>query len=88
MSLFDAYAEKIGTFAIALTRHNVRWDVINNSGNMERQIYRRPSLLFNMANHIEALNGNTESPGELFKDTIKARFERQVGNFYGDFARF
>ncbi|KAI0209782.1 hypothetical protein LSAT2_005489 [Lamellibrachia satsuma] len=73
MSLFDAYAEKIGTFAIALTRHNVRWDVINNSGNMERQIYRRPSLLFNMANHIEALNGNTEPPGELFKDTIKAR---------------
>ncbi|KAI0220018.1 hypothetical protein LSAT2_028449 [Lamellibrachia satsuma] len=30
---------------------------------------------------LDIKNGNTESPGELFKDTIKARFERQVGNF-------
>ncbi|KAK2189147.1 hypothetical protein NP493_114g02019 [Ridgeia piscesae] len=62
--------------------------MINNNENMERQIYRRPSLLFNMANHnIEALNGNTEFLGEPFKDTIKARFERHVGIFWGDFAR-
>ena len=47
--------------------------MINNNADMERQIYRRPSLLFNMANHIEVLNGNTEFLGEPFKDTIKAR---------------
>ena len=47
--------------------------MINNNTNMERQIYTRPSLLFNIVNHIEALNDNTEFLGKPFKDTIKGQ---------------